>query len=136
MTMGVSAHDLSPDDLRRELAHLKEKAGDIASTGTPDQQANHRRRTAELEKEFLRRFPPGSDQSAQSSGHSESAAPSAPSGQPVEKASDPSPAGPNDGPINDQPEADASQHRPETNQGPEQPADAPTDDPRRPANPA
>ena len=30
MSMGVSARDLSDDDLRRELAHLKEKAADIA----------------------------------------------------------------------------------------------------------
>ncbi len=57
MSMGVPAADLSDDDLRRELAHLKAKQGDIVSGGTPDQQANHARRTAELEEEFLRRTP-------------------------------------------------------------------------------
>ncbi len=71
MSMGVPPAGLSDDDLRRELAHLKAKQGDIVSGGTPDQQANHARRTAELEEEFLRRTPadpePGerSDRSAE-----------------------------------------------------------------------
>lgn len=36
MTAGTSAHNLPDDDLRRELAHIKEKADDIDSGGTAD----------------------------------------------------------------------------------------------------
>ena len=136
MTMGVSGRDLSPDDLRRELAHLKEKTGDIAASGTPDQQANHRTRTAELEQEFLRRFPPGSPSSSDQAGATGSSGAANSSGRGTEETEDPSPAGPNDGPLDDQPQVGATQPRPETDQGDESPADAPTDDPQRPANPA
>jgi Family of unknown function (DUF6158) len=139
MSMGVSPRDLSDDDLRRELAHLKEKAEDIASDGTPDQQANHRTRTAELEAEFLRRFLP---ESAQSGAEPSAGGPAAPgssgqedapdssAAQEVAGSADVSPAGPDEGPLNQQPDPDA--HDGETGQ----PSDAPTDDPDRPANPA
>ena len=132
MAMGVDAADLSDDDLRRELAQLKSKAVDIDSAGTPDQQANHRRRTAELEEEFLRRNPrepakPDRERSAHVSAVSGGG-----SGQPA-AADDVAPAGPNDGPVNDQPESDQPRDHPST---PPEPSDAPTDDPDRPANPA
>jgi Family of unknown function (DUF6158) len=57
MTMGIPAGDLSDEDLRRELSHLKEKYVDIFESGTMDQKTNHTRRTGELEEEFLRRTP-------------------------------------------------------------------------------
>jgi hypothetical protein len=139
MSMGVSPRDLSDDDLRRELAHLKEKADDIASGGTSDQQANHRTRTAELEAEFLRRFLPKSEQpdtetsagdpaAPDSSDHED--APDSTDAQEVAGSADVSPAGPDEGPVNQQPAPDA--HDGETGQ----PSGAPTDDPDRPANPA
>lgn len=132
MTMGINARDLSDDDLLRELAHLKQKADDIESGGTADQQANHRRRTAELEEEFLRRNPPGasgaSDDPGSPDGNQPGDADSGPSGGPDDAA----PAGPNDGPLDDQPETEPQEQRPES----EQPSDAPTSDPARPANPA
>lgn len=56
MTEGVPAGNLSADDLRRELAHLKETQDHVAVHGTAHQQSNHQSRTAELEREFLRRF--------------------------------------------------------------------------------
>ncbi len=93
MSLGVTARDLSDEDLRRELAQLKEKAADIDSDGTSHQQANHRARTDELEAEFVRRFAPEPDQPAE------------------------------------------PDHPAEPDQAAE-PADAPTDDPDRPANPA
>ena len=64
MTIGIPAGRLSDDDLRHELLQLKKKQDDIQSDGTDAQQANHRRRTAELEAEFLERFggdAPGGD---------------------------------------------------------------------------
>ena len=42
MTMGISARDLSDEDLRRELMQLKVKGHDLETGGTADQQANHR----------------------------------------------------------------------------------------------
>ena len=136
MSMGVNARDLSDDDLRRELAHLKEKAADIESDGTSDQQANHRRRTDELEAEFLRRFLPES-QGATGSTSAGSAAPdstaAADAGGPV----DASPAGPNQGPVEQQPQGEAESGHAESGHAETgQPSDAPTDDPERPANPA
>ena len=56
MAQGIAAKQLSDDDLRHELLQLKIKQHDIATDGTPHQQANHRSRTAELEAEFVRRF--------------------------------------------------------------------------------
>jgi hypothetical protein len=56
MAQGIAAKQLSDDDLRHELLQLKIKQNDIATDGTPHQQANHRTRTAELEAEFVRRF--------------------------------------------------------------------------------
>ncbi|HEX2905015.1 MAG TPA: DUF6158 family protein [Jatrophihabitans sp.] len=56
MTSGVPAAQLSDEQLRHDLAHLKGKQHDIAQDGTADQQRNHADRTAELEAEFVRRF--------------------------------------------------------------------------------
>jgi hypothetical protein len=56
MAEGIAAQQLSEDDLRRELAHLKETQNEIMANGNPHQQTNHRERTAELEAEFLARF--------------------------------------------------------------------------------
>jgi sarcosine oxidase gamma subunit len=132
MTMGVSARDLSDDDLRRELAQLKEKAADIAAEGTSDQQANHHNRTAELEAEFLRRFLPAREDGS-APGSDRSSAPDSSGGAAGAGTSDVLPAGPDEGPITDQPETDQPDtDRPET----DQPSDRPTDDPARPANPA
>jgi hypothetical protein len=67
MSEGVNARDLSEDDLRRELAHAKEKGPDIESEGTPHQKANLVSRTAQLEQEFLRRNPGPETQGASAS---------------------------------------------------------------------
>jgi hypothetical protein len=141
MSMGVSARDLSDDDLRRELAHLKEKAADIYADGTSDQQANHRTRTDELEAEFLRRFLPENKQGTGSSAGDPSQpdssaredAPGAEGGPGAKHATgtaDVNPAGPDQGPVDQQPDPDAN----DGEVG--EPSDAPTDDPNRPANPA
>jgi hypothetical protein len=65
--MGVPARSLSDDDLRRELAQLKMKQAEIMATGTTDQKANHTKRTAELEEEFLNRFSPERQEMAEQS---------------------------------------------------------------------
>ena len=117
MTAGINASVLSDDDLRRELAHLKAKTDDIGSGGTAHQQANHRSRTAELEAEFLRRNPAATPDPV----HDDKSA----------HSDDVSPAGPDDGPVDDQPQTAAGGE-----QTAKQPADAPTDDPDRPSNPA
>jgi uncharacterized protein DUF6158 len=142
MSMGVSARDLSDDDLRRELAHLKEKAADIDADGTSDQQANHRRRTDELEAEFLRRFLPESEAgtgptagaSARPGPSGQQDAPDSTGGVAAAGAADVNPAGPDEGPVNQQPDPDSGAGADHSQAG--EPSDAPTDDPDRPANPA
>lgn len=64
MTGGVSAAQLSDEQLRHDLLQLKSKQADIEADGTADQKLNHESRTAELEAEFLKRF--GSSGSADS----------------------------------------------------------------------
>lgn len=56
MSSGIPAGRLSDEELRHDLLQLKQKQADIRDQGTPDQQLNHERRTAELETEFVRRF--------------------------------------------------------------------------------
>ncbi|MDQ2837906.1 MAG: DUF6158 family protein [Actinomycetota bacterium] len=68
MALGIPASGLSEDDLRHELLQLKIKQADIQADGTPAQQANHQRRTAELEEEFLRRFGSSEVESGSESG--------------------------------------------------------------------
>jgi hypothetical protein len=53
---GISAGELSDEDLERELAHAHEKRHDIFIEGTVDQLRNHSSRTAELEQAYLERF--------------------------------------------------------------------------------
>lgn len=133
MTMGISARDLSDDDLRRELAHLKEKTDDIDSDGTNDQRANHRRRTAELEEEFLRRNPPSAENASPDGSSAHADNDDNRDAQPDRDGTDDvSPAGPDAGPLDDQPQATA----PEPRGSSEDPIDTPTDDPARPTNPA
>jgi Family of unknown function (DUF6158)/Protein of unknown function (DUF2795) len=55
--LGVPADELSDADLGRELAHLHEKREETFRHGSPQALARHDERTAELEKEYLRRFP-------------------------------------------------------------------------------
>jgi hypothetical protein len=82
------------------LVHVKQKADDIYSSGTPDQQANLSRRTAELQKEFLRRNPPGGGGARADAPHGSGAGSAASEG-----GDDESPAGPDAGPVDDQPGA-------------------------------
>jgi hypothetical protein len=54
---GVDPGSLDQDDLMRELAHLHETRNDTLRHGSGSALAHHTRRTAELEAEYLRRFP-------------------------------------------------------------------------------
>ncbi len=54
---GVDPTQLSDDDLFRELASLHETRHDTLRHGSDAALAHHDRRTAELEGEYLRRFP-------------------------------------------------------------------------------
>jgi hypothetical protein len=54
---GVPAGDLPDEDLDRELRHLHETRDDTLRHGSPQALAHHDERTAELEAEYLRRFP-------------------------------------------------------------------------------
>jgi hypothetical protein len=54
---GIPAAELSDADLERELAHAHRKRHDTFVDGTANALATHTRRTAELEQEYLRRFP-------------------------------------------------------------------------------
>jgi hypothetical protein len=51
--------EISNDDLVRELDHLHGKRHDIFRTGHAEAWQNHLGRTAQLEAEYLRRFPHG-----------------------------------------------------------------------------
>lgn len=54
---GIAADELSDLDLTRELAHAHLKRHDTFLTGSAHALANHSVRTAELEREYARRFP-------------------------------------------------------------------------------
>ena len=54
---GIPAGALDDDDLLRELAHLHETRNTTLRHGSPDALLHHSRRMAELEDEYLRRFP-------------------------------------------------------------------------------
>ncbi|WP_433606440.1 DUF6158 family protein [Dactylosporangium sp. CA-139114] len=54
---GVPAQALDDSDLSRELRHLHETRDDTFRHGSVQALANHDSRTAELEAEYLRRFP-------------------------------------------------------------------------------
>jgi hypothetical protein len=54
---GVPASELDDADLLRELRHLHETRHDTFLHGTEDALANHTQRTAELEVEYLQRYP-------------------------------------------------------------------------------
>jgi hypothetical protein len=54
---GVPGTDLPDDDLLRELASLHNTRHDTFRHGSADALDQHTRRVAELESEYLRRFP-------------------------------------------------------------------------------
>ena len=54
---GVPPSELSEVDLRRELQHVHETRNETFLHGSQDALDSHTRRTAELEAEYLRRFP-------------------------------------------------------------------------------
>jgi hypothetical protein len=54
---GVPVGQLSNDDLLRELASIHRTRNDTLRHGSDDSLAEHDRRMAELEAEYLRRFP-------------------------------------------------------------------------------
>ena len=55
--LGVPPSDLSEQDLRRELQHVHETRHETFLHGSDDALEAHTERTADLEAEFLRRFP-------------------------------------------------------------------------------
>jgi hypothetical protein len=55
--IGVDAAKLSDADLSRELRHLHETRDDTFRHASPQALEHHNERTAELEAEYLRRFP-------------------------------------------------------------------------------
>jgi hypothetical protein len=56
-SLGVEPGSLSTEDLLRELYTLHDSRHETFRHGSDDALANHDRRTAELEREYLRRFP-------------------------------------------------------------------------------
>jgi hypothetical protein len=56
-SLGVEPGSLSTEDLLRELYNLHDSRHETFRHGSDDALANHDRRTAELEREYLRRFP-------------------------------------------------------------------------------
>ncbi|MBV9098469.1 MAG: hypothetical protein JO079_10470 [Frankiaceae bacterium] len=54
---GIPAAQLSDDELERDLEHLHETRHETFLHGTEDALDAHTRRTAEIEAEYLRRFP-------------------------------------------------------------------------------
>ncbi len=56
-TLGVPPTTLSDEDLLRELSSLHSTRHETFRHGTDDALTNHSRRTDELEREYLRRFP-------------------------------------------------------------------------------
>ena len=57
MEQGIPAGSLDDEDLLRELASLHETRHDTLRHGSDDALQRHSERTAELEQEYLRRFP-------------------------------------------------------------------------------
>jgi hypothetical protein len=55
--LGVDPAELSADDLLRELYTLHSTRHETLRHGSDDALANHNRRLAELESEYLRRYP-------------------------------------------------------------------------------
>jgi Family of unknown function (DUF6158) len=55
--LGVEPAALSDDDLLRELRSVHDTRHETFRHGSDDALANHDRRTAELEREYLVRFP-------------------------------------------------------------------------------
>jgi hypothetical protein len=55
--LGISPAELSDEELLRELYSLHETRHDTLRHGSEDALTNHSRRTDELEREYLRRFP-------------------------------------------------------------------------------
>jgi hypothetical protein len=51
--------EISDEDLVHELDHMHEKRHDVFRTGHAQAWRNHLERTAQLEAEYLRRFPRG-----------------------------------------------------------------------------
>ncbi|HEX2073994.1 MAG TPA: DUF6158 family protein [Geodermatophilus sp.] len=51
--------EISNEDLVRELDHMHQTRHDIFRTGRAEAWRNHLERTAQLEAEYLRRFPHG-----------------------------------------------------------------------------
>jgi hypothetical protein len=56
-SLGVGPAALSTEDLLRELHNLHDSRHETFRHGSDDALAHHDRRTAELEREYLRRFP-------------------------------------------------------------------------------
>jgi Family of unknown function (DUF6158) len=56
-SLGVEPASLRTEDLLRELHHLHDSRHETFRHGSDDALAHHDRRTAELEREYLRRFP-------------------------------------------------------------------------------
>jgi hypothetical protein len=54
---GVDPHDLSNDDLFRELRSLHDTRHETLRHGSDSALTNHTRRLTELESEYVRRFP-------------------------------------------------------------------------------
>jgi Family of unknown function (DUF6158) len=54
---GVDPTELEEDDLLRELEHLHATRNETFRHGSDDALATHTQRTAELEREYLRRHP-------------------------------------------------------------------------------
>lgn len=57
MTLGVPGDELTDQDLLRELAQLHQTRHGTFRHGSDDALATHTERTAELESEYLTRFP-------------------------------------------------------------------------------
>jgi hypothetical protein len=55
--LGVAPADLTDEELFRELLSLHETRHDALRHGSEDALTNHSRRTDQLEREYLRRFP-------------------------------------------------------------------------------
>jgi hypothetical protein len=55
--LGVDPAELSAEDLLRELRNLHATRYETLRHGSDDALANHNRRLAELESEYLRRYP-------------------------------------------------------------------------------
>ncbi|GAA1567690.1 hypothetical protein GCM10009678_58190 [Actinomadura kijaniata] len=57
MTMGIDPSALGEDDLFRELGHLYDTRLEALRHASDQAYAEHTRRTAQLEAEYLRRYP-------------------------------------------------------------------------------